>query len=113
MKFSNLMTTELASAEGLEVVVSVVEVPPNTRLPTHYHPGEEFAYVIEGSLMLWQQDQVERRVGAGEADVVPLEQVHTIYTEDESVKVLVFRVHKKGGPERILVDVDVDAEATG
>jgi quercetin dioxygenase-like cupin family protein len=104
MKFTNLMREELETAEGLEVVVSLVEIPPNTRLPVHTHPGEEFAYVIEGALVLWQQGKDDIRVKAGDADKVALNQVHTTFTEDEGAKVLVFRVHTKGAPERILVD---------
>jgi len=104
MNFSNLMRAELESAKDLEVVVSVVEVPPETKLPIHHHPGEEFAYVIEGSLVLWQEGKDDLPIKAGEAGKVPLEQVHTIFTNEEGAKVLVFRVHKKGAPERILVE---------
>jgi len=104
VNFSNLMRAELESAEGLEVVVSLVEIPPETRLPVHTHPGEEFAYVIEGSLVLWQEGKDDIRVTAGEAERVPLAQVHTTFTEKEPAKILVFRVHKQGEPERILVE---------
>ena len=37
------MKESLALAEGVEVVMSRVEVPKNTTLPLHFHPGEEFA----------------------------------------------------------------------
>ena len=103
MKFDNLMKAVLESVEGLEVVVSVVEIPPETRLPVHTHPGEEFAYVLEGSFVLWQQGKQDIRLQAGDTGVVPLNQVHTAYTEDEATKMVVFRVHKQGEPERILV----------
>jgi hypothetical protein len=38
---------------------------------------------------------------------VPLNTVHTVRTGDEGVKLLVFRIHPQGEPERILVDVEV------
>lgn len=50
MKFENMLTCELIGLRGTEVVVSRVTVPANTILPRHWHPGEEFAYVLEGSL---------------------------------------------------------------
>ena len=50
--FDNLTTDRLDSADGLEVVTSHVELPPGMQLPKHTHPGEEFAYIIEGSLYL-------------------------------------------------------------
>lgn len=104
MKFDNLVHAALESADDLEVVVSVVEVPPKSKLPVHSHPGEEFAYVIEGSFVLWQKGKEDMRLKAGDAGVVPLDQVHTVFTEDEAAKLVVFRVHKKGAPERILVE---------
>jgi len=104
MNFANLMRAELESAEDLEVVVSLVEIPPETRLPVHTHPGEEFAYLLEGSLGLWQEGKEDVRLKAGDVGKVPLNQVHTTFTENESAKILVFRVHKKGAPERILVE---------
>jgi quercetin dioxygenase-like cupin family protein len=104
VKFLNLMREELESAEDLEVVVSLVEVPPETKLPIHFHPGEEFAFVLEGSFVLWQEGKPDLRVKAGDAAKVPLKQVHTVVTDAETAKILVFRVHKKGQPERILVE---------
>ena len=50
--FNNLATDTLESADGLEVVTSYVELPGGMQLPRHTHPGEEFAYIIEGSLYL-------------------------------------------------------------
>lgn len=104
MKFENLLMSQLAGAEGTEVVVSRVTVPPNCTLPKHWHPGEEFAYVLEGSLTLWQEDEGEVVYKKGDVGVVPLKKVHTISTQDEGVTVLVFRVHEQGEPERILTD---------
>jgi len=105
--FNNLATDELESADGLEVVTSYVELPAETRLPIHKHPGEEFAYIIDGSVYLWQEGVGERRLEAGTTAKVPLDTVHTVRTGDEGVKLLVFRIHRQGEPERILVDAEV------
>lgn len=107
MKFENLLTSQLAGVEGTEVVVSVVTVPANTTLPEHWHPGEEFAYVMEGSVTLIQQGHPDVVCKKGDAAVVPLKQVHTIRTENESCSMVVFRVHEQGEPERILLDAAV------
>ena len=45
VKIENLLRAELQVAEGVEVIVSVVEIGPGMTLPKHYHPGEEFVYV--------------------------------------------------------------------
>lgn len=53
LKIDNIMTSQLELVEGIEVVVSHVVIPANTTLPKHWHPGEEFIYVLEGSVVLW------------------------------------------------------------
>ena len=100
----NLMSAELGGVEGTEVIVSHVTIPPNTSLPKHWHPGEEFAYVLEGSVTLWQKGKRKITGRKGDAMKVPLKQIHTAITGDEGVKLLIFRVHEQGQPERVLVD---------
>jgi quercetin dioxygenase-like cupin family protein len=105
--FDNLSTDELESADGLEVVTSYVELPAGMQLPAHTHPGEEFAYVIEGAIHLWQDGRGEQLYESGATAKVPLGTVHTVRTGDEGVKLVVFRIHRQGEPERTLVDVNV------
>ena len=52
LKLENLLSSKLEGVPGTEVIVSRVDVPPDTSLPKHWHPGEEFAYVLEGSVTL-------------------------------------------------------------
>jgi quercetin dioxygenase-like cupin family protein len=100
-KIETLLSAELEGVAGTEVIMSRVEIPPNKSLPKHWHPGEEFAYVLEGSVTLWQKGQPETIISAGQAGKVPLKQIHTAMTGDEGVTLLVFRVHEKGQPERV------------
>ena len=104
LKLANLLRAELELAEGIEVIVSMIEVPPETSLPTHYHPGEEFVYITEGSGTVWQKGKPDIVLKKGDVFKVPLKQVHTAKTGKEGFKAVVFRVHKKGEPERILTD---------
>jgi quercetin dioxygenase-like cupin family protein len=104
LKLENLMTQPLEGADGIEVIVSRVTIPPNTALPKHWHPGEEFAYVVEGSATLWQEGKEDQVGHAGDTVMVPLKQVHTAITGDEGATLIVFRVHEEGQPERVLVD---------
>lgn len=102
-KLKNLLHTSLATLEEGEVMISKVELPPDTVLQRHYHPGEEFIYVLEGSATLWQQEKPDTLLSKGAVFKVPYKQVHAAKTGNESVRALVFRVHKKGEPERIEV----------
>lgn len=104
LKLENLLTRPLEGADGIEVIVSRVTIPPNTTLPKHWHPGEEFVYVVEGSATLWQEGKDDQVGRAGDTVMVPLKQVHTAITGDEAATLIVFRVHEEGQPERVLVD---------
>ena len=104
LKAETLLHNELEGAENTEVIVSRTTMPPNTTLPKHWHPGEEFAYVLEGSVILWMEGEEELTVKPGDVIKIPLKQIHTAITKDEGATVLVFRVHEKGKPERVLVD---------
>jgi quercetin dioxygenase-like cupin family protein len=70
-------------------------------LPKHWHPGEEFAYILKGSVTLWQKGKDDLVGEQGDVVKIPLEQVHTAITKEEGATVLVFRVHEQGKPERI------------
>ncbi len=104
LKIDNIMTSQLELVEDTEVVVSHVEIPANTTLPKHWHPGEEFVYVLEGSEVLWQKDKPDVHLKKGDVFKVPLKQIHTATTGEEGVTVLVFRVHEKGQPVRVNVE---------
>jgi quercetin dioxygenase-like cupin family protein len=104
VRLATLLRAELEVVDGLDVIVSMVEIPPGESLPSHYHPGEEFIYVLEGSGLMRQEGADDVRLGPGDVFKVPLEQVHWAETGEEGVKALVFRVHKQGEPERVPVD---------
>ena len=104
MMFADLLTSQLEGAENTEVVVSKTTVPPHTTLPTHWHPGEEFAYVLDGYFILHQDGKADEFYRKGDVGIVPLKQVHTVSTQEEGATILIFRVHELGQPGRILVD---------
>ena len=66
-------------ADGLEVIVADVYIPPGVAVPRHYHPGEEFLYVIQGSAVHVEEGQPDRLLSAGDAYVIPPEAVHAPY----------------------------------
>jgi quercetin dioxygenase-like cupin family protein len=104
LKFEDLMTEKLEGAENTEVVVSITTVPPHTTLPKHWHPGEEFAYVLDGSFVLLQEGKADEHYKKGDVGKVPLKQVHTVRTGEEGATILIFRVHELGQPGRILAE---------
>ena len=103
-KLENLLTAKLARVENTEVIVSRVTIPPNSSLPTHWHPGEEFGYVIQGSVTLIQKGKADITSKAGDVVKVPFKQIHSAKTQNEGAVILVFRVHESGQPERIILN---------
>ena len=104
LKLETLLKAVLEGVDGTEVIVSRVTIPPNTSLPKHWHPGEEFAYILEGSVTLWQKGKDDIVGRPGDVIKIPLKQIHTAITKDDGAAILVFRVHEQGKPERIPVE---------
>jgi len=104
LQIKNLLRDSLGLQEDIEIIVSHLEVPKKTSLPTHYHPGEEFVYVLQGSGELFLDGAPKKLVKAGDVVKVPLKKIHNFSTLDEGAKAIVFRVHEKGQPDRILID---------
>ena len=101
---STLLSSALADVDGKNVVVSRVDIPPNSALPKHFHPGEEIAFVLEGEVTLWQLGKEDTVTGEGGLVRVPPRQVHTGITGEEGVRLLVLRILDEGQPSRVLVE---------
>jgi len=65
------------SVPGREAVQVRVDFPPGVGVPKHTHPGEEIAYVLEGTLEYDLEGQPPVTLKAGEVLFVPAGTVHT------------------------------------
>jgi quercetin dioxygenase-like cupin family protein len=59
------------SVPGREVIQVRVEVDPGVALPLHTHPGEEVAYVLEGTWEYQIEGQGVRTLKSGDTAFVP------------------------------------------
>ena len=100
----NLLRESIAGVEGKEIIVSRVSFPPHTELPWHWHPGEEFFYVIEGSVTLKRRGEPDLPTTQGDAQKIAPQIIHTGSTGKQGAELVIFRVHAAGEPERYLVD---------
>ena len=101
---NEMLRAPLTMADGLEVIVSDVIIPPNAATPRHYHPGEEFVYIIEGSVVHVEEGKPEFILKAGDAVTLAPRVEHAPRATEEGARVIAFRVHTEGQPERILVE---------
>ena len=108
LRVKNLMRMPLddAFAPGREVVVSLVELPPNSTLARHRHPGEEFYYCLEGDARVLIDGEPKIVATPGAAGHIPFKKMHRAISGEQGVKVVVFRVHTVGEPDRYLEEGD-------
>ena len=100
----NLLRESVAGIENKEITVSRVSFPPHTELPWHWHSGEEFFYVIEGSITLKRRGEPDLLAEAGDAQNIAAQAVHTGSTSEQGAELVILRVPAAGEPERYLVD---------
>ena len=97
-----LLRESLIGLADQEVIVNEVDIPPNTELPWHSHPGVEIFYVLSGSIVLMQKDQTDIQSQEGDVRMIPRGVVHSGKTAEDGASLLIVRVHDAGQPERIL-----------
>ena len=100
LKRTELLKTDLEDMAGKEGVMYIAELAPGAPAGKHFHPGPEFAYVLDGSLIFEQQGKAPMTLKAGEAFHNPSKIVHDAKNASTTapVKVLVFLVGEKGQP---------------
>lgn len=99
---NEMLRAPITGVDGIEVLISDVVIPAGAAVPSHYHPGEEFVYVIEGSAIHVEEGKEDEVFEAGQAFVIPPEAIHAPRGGPDGARAIVFRVHKEGQPERIL-----------
>ncbi len=99
-----VLTSPLELADGLEVIMQDVYFAANAELPRHYHPGEEYIYVLEGEVLHSEDGKEDRLAKAGDAVRIGVGKIHAAKTGDKPARAIIFRVHREGEPERVIVD---------
>lgn len=95
--------TAPGAAPRQRLIVTDLRLPAGAVGAAHYHPWEEYLYVIEGSAVLDMEGREPRTLVAGESVIIPARQVHTPRAGADGVRGIVVRIHDEGDPERIEV----------
>ena len=103
-KVINLLTAALSTefTPDREVLIDLVEIPPNQKLDWHWHPGEEFHYYLEGDPVIELGDAPPIIGKPGTVGHVAFKERHQASAGGKGAKIIVFRVHTKGAPWRYL-----------
>lgn len=100
MKRTVLIKTDLAGIEGKEAVLALVEFAPGAATEPHYHPGEELAYLLEGTVSFEAQGKSPITFKPGDTFHQPPKQVHRVKNLSVTIpaKALAFTIAEKGQP---------------
>jgi quercetin dioxygenase-like cupin family protein len=99
-KVTELYKADLATSEGKEASMFLAELAPGTNMGKHYHPGDAFAYILEGTMLLEIVGKDSVTLKAGQSGSLPPRTVHDDKnaSPSASLKFLVFHVAPKGAP---------------
>jgi quercetin dioxygenase-like cupin family protein len=81
-----------------EVEYALVEIPANTKLGRHYHPGMVFGYLLEGDYTLAIDGQAPKSFKPGETVRIEPDVVHDEWSGSVPAKFLSVFILEKGKP---------------
>ena len=65
---------------GEKMLLSLIEMEPQTEVPTHQHPHEQVGIVLEGEVLLWIGTE-KRLLKSGDCFIIPSNIDHGARTE--------------------------------
>lgn len=100
VKVMELYKADLVTSEGKEASMFLAELGPGANMGKHYHPGDAFAYILEGTMLLEIVGKESVTLKPGQSGSLPPRTVHDDKNASQTapLKFLVFHVAKKGDP---------------
>jgi quercetin dioxygenase-like cupin family protein len=100
VKIAELHKADLVTSDGKEASMFLAELGPGANMGKHYHPGDAFAYILEGTMLLEIAGGQSVTLNPGQSGSLPPRTVHDDKNASQSapLKFLVFHVAKKGDP---------------
>ena len=87
------------SVPGKEVVQAVADIPAGVSAGRHTHPGEEVAYVLEGTVLVEIDGKPAVTLKAGQGFIIPAGAIHNATNKSGAgAKVLATYIIDKGKP---------------
>ncbi|HET9488685.1 MAG TPA: cupin domain-containing protein [Methylomirabilota bacterium] len=97
---AELYKADLVTSDGKEASMFMAELAPGANMGKHYHPGDAFAYILEGTMLLEIAGKPSVTLTVGQSGSLPPRTVHDDKNASQTapLKFLVFHVAKKGEP---------------
>jgi quercetin dioxygenase-like cupin family protein len=97
-KVTPLASAPLTGDPNKETVMIRIDWPPNVSTPWHTHPGDEYATVLEGSLITQRDGEEPKTLAAGQSYHQPAGTVHVAKTGGQPATTINVFVVEKGKP---------------
>jgi quercetin dioxygenase-like cupin family protein len=100
IKRTELHRSDLAEVVGKEAVIYIAEVMPKAEGGRHTHYGDEYVYVLEGTLVITPDGQQPITLRKGDVAHMAPKDVHAARngSDSEPAKALIFVLAEKGKP---------------
>src|SRR5499426_4254498 len=100
VKVMELYKADLVTSDGKEASMFLAELGPGANMGKHYHPGDAFAYILEGTMRLEIVGKESVTLKSGQGGSLQPRIVHDDKNASQTapLKFLVFHVAKKGDP---------------
>lgn len=97
---TEILRKPMSGLDNKEVVVFVADVPPGGVAGTHFHPGDEAIYMLQGALRFEPDQEAPFDLKAGQVTFNPAKHVHkaTNMSATDPAKVLNCMIAEKGQP---------------
>jgi quercetin dioxygenase-like cupin family protein len=94
-----ILKTTLGDDTTKEVVMILVEFPPGSATGRHTHPGDEYAFILQGTFELSTEGREKRRLSTGDAFHTPRTEIHeNRNVGDTPGRVVITLILDKGKP---------------
>ncbi len=99
-KITPLLKTTLAGMEGKEVNILHIRASPGFVTAKHFHPGQVFVYVLEGTVTIEMEGDAPLKLGPGDVFEEPLgrSMVGKNLSSTHGAEFVVFQIGDKGNP---------------
>lgn len=100
VKVAELYKADLVTSDGKEASMFLAELGPGANMGKHYHPGDAFAYILEGTMLLEIAGGQSVTLKSGQSGSLPPRTIHDDKNASQTtpLKFLVFHIAKKGEP---------------
>jgi quercetin dioxygenase-like cupin family protein len=103
-KSQPILVGPITGIEDRELVLISVSLEPGASSPVHWHPGDCYATVIEGTIEVRVEGKEPRRLSAGEVQATQAKPLHQFTNVgDRPARLLTTLVVEKGKPRTVAV----------